>query len=71
MSERKAEGLPHSFGHDIFLAIHEWYFTQPSMTPPYFFDLLSCHDSNFRGHKFSQGTGADFEDSELDMEHST
>lgn len=33
-SEWKLEGLPRSFPHDVFYAIHDWYGNRPSITPP-------------------------------------
>ena len=46
VSERKIEGLPHSFPQDVFNNIHKWYGTRPSMQPPHTRDLLSHDDGN-------------------------
>ena len=47
-AERKAEGLPRVFAHDVYEAIHEWYGNRPMIQPPHVRDTLAPSDSNYR-----------------------
>ena len=47
--ERKVEGLPQVFAHDVYEAIHEWYGNRPMIQPPHVRDTLAPgSDGNYR-----------------------
>ena len=46
-AERKAEGLPRVFAHDVYEAIHEWYGNRPMIQPPQVRDTLAPSDGNY------------------------
>ena len=47
-AQRKEEGLPKQFPHDIFVAIHEWCHNRRQIQPPHVRDLLAPNDANYR-----------------------
>jgi hypothetical protein len=46
--ERKAEGIPRVFAHDVYEAIHEWYGNRAMIQPPHVGDTLAPSDINYR-----------------------
>lgn len=46
-SDKKKEGLPQAFPHDVFYQIREWYNKQLVVLPPHSQDLLSPDNTTF------------------------